>query len=398
MKLRIYALLSVLFFTMILGGCGKKETVADDLNEIQEVSTDSEAVTKTSDVKTADIKGTPVKLYFEEPEVASGYKVYDSNKITMDDTLLARYGSVFFDDGVFYKSSEDMPGEDGQLLEQIVFNDDGSTMNVAFLKGNIDSKPWYLSIYQYEEDFALGGYRMELETSDSMQRSDYYEADLEDCKIDLDLEDTILDAEALLRKWGYEDYEYVAAKGLVDSPYGNSFEGHGYHLIFEKEIDGITCDVYENYYLKMAVDEEDVVPTVIERIDLSYDESGMFRVIVEERYEIDEISGKVTSLLGVSEAEEIALKEIEVNFAKDGELEYLGDIYGMDSNFFQNGEDVNTVYIDLKYVPLMYGEDVIYAPVYLFTMCDDVDGYENHSYIIAAVSALDGVAFTPCFR
>lgn len=57
MKLRIYALLSALFFTMILGGCGKKETVADDFNEIQEVSTDSEAVTKTSDVKTVDIIG-----------------------------------------------------------------------------------------------------------------------------------------------------------------------------------------------------------------------------------------------------------------------------------------------------------------------------------------------------
>lgn len=130
MKLRIYALLSVLSFIMILGGCGKKETVADDFNEIQEVSTDSEAVTKTSDVKTVDIKGTPVKLYFEEPEIASGYKVYDSNKITMDDALLARYGSVFFDDGVFYKSSEDMPGEDGQLLEQIVFGDGGETMHL----------------------------------------------------------------------------------------------------------------------------------------------------------------------------------------------------------------------------------------------------------------------------
>lgn len=395
----------------MLSGCGKKDDVTDDFKDVQGTVSDAGDIddTATNDMgpkktEQVTIKGQTYDVYFDEQDVEGRTnKVFTAKEVTMDEGRLQKLANDFFDNGEFYEVTiddyETLNVPDGDLFELITHDVDGVTYSYyqSLLRGNVNGEPWILFAYFYHnDDDALTGYfSFDFQSLESWQDEKYYaEYDVDGFECSLDLDQTILDGENILRQLGYEGYECVATKGLAEQMYGAQGDSRGYSVTYARSIDGSACGAYMNRCLMS--DDAQEHKTTIESVTMDFNENGLFWLTKDEYYDVDVNSGKEVNLFGLDEAKRVALKEIENNLQDEDVLGFGVDFFN--SNSQKNDEEEATpITVSLKYVPVFCDEEILFVPAYLFTMTEYEEDWGTNAYIVAAISALDGTVIKPDF-
>lgn len=382
MKIRRYGLLCAAIFASVLSGCGKKEVddsdqIANDFVSVQGTMTDAPGE-KAVDEFSVPISNGVINVKIDVGEIDNRVsRIYPATRLTVDEQYIDSIAAKLFDNGSF------------EVLETVDGSDEEDTnatniVTEGTLLGSVNGEQYTLSysnnIEETETGLADKGFCLwimkQSENEDDLL-FEYGEVSEEECASNVcDHDDALTDAEAFIAGLGFDDYALSDEYPLVDLEIEGERQGCGYKFVFCKEIDGTFGKVYSNdcYYKK-----DGDGATYFEYINVYVTaENGITGVDIKNMYDIDySVTNANVVLLGVDEAMMVAKDEITKMLLEADEVgSSLAEKTRLEPSMV------------LTYVPLQYGDEIAYMPVYLFVVNLYTDSIEQS--VLLGVSAVDG--------
>lgn len=382
MKIRRYGLLCAAIVASVLSGCGKKEVddsdqIASDFVSVQGTMTDAPGE-KAVDEFSVPISNGVINVKIDVGEIDDRVsRIYPATRLTVDEQYIDSIAAKLFDGGT-YEVLETMDGSDDEDTE------DANLVKEGTLIGSVNGEQYTLGYSDYFEETEAGladkGFYLwimkQSENEDDLLFT-YGEAKEEDCAGNVcDHDDALTDAEAFIAGLGFDDYALSDEYPLVDLEIEGERQGCGYKFVFCKEIDGTFGKVYSNdcYYKKNGGGA-----TYFEYINVYVTaENGITGVDIKNMYDIDYSDANANVvLLGIDEAMTVAKDEItQMLLAADEMGSSLVERTKLEPSMV------------LTYVPVQYGDEIAYMPVYLFVVNLYTDSIEQS--VLLGVSAVDG--------
>lgn len=387
MKLKMRSLLVISAFALLLGGCRKndkslEDSIENDFQGVRGTMSDSSVagIGKEFEVNTS---AGIVKIKFDVNEIDSKIsKIFPAKRYEVDEKFIENLAAKVFDNGEYENVTYD--AKEGELIVTME-HASGLITERCELQGTMNGQKYSL-LYSYSysnvgdvtvnNDLSI----MLVKTTDEGQIIDMNFNRISDeicegntCNYD----ETLFQAEELIKKLGYDNYELVYDANVVEPYTDNMRQGTGYCFVFRKKIDG-TCGKWylNNCYYK----PDDYDGAYYEYIEVFVTAEGILYLDINDMYEVDEESPISDSVvLGIEEAMTVAEEQIKMMINKADEAGQLAT-YG-------TFEQID-ISVELAYVPMKYGEEVAYMPVYLFTANLSEDEY--NPIVVVAVSGLDG--------